>query len=163
MPKALLDARASFDCGTPVLNRYLAQNASQHEARNINRTFCGIRDGALAGFYSLTNATVDVSAISPGVIKKYKLPTHLLPAVRLSRLAVDVRFQRKGLGKCLMIDAMSRVIRVADLSGCIGLVVDAKDDKAAKFYEGFGFRQTPEHELLLFMPLPEIQTLFATG
>ena len=159
LPRALLDARTSFDCGTPALNQYLAQNASQHEARNITRIFCGEQDGALSGYYALTNATVDVSALTPDVIKKYKLPTHLLPVVRLARLAVDVRFQGQGLGQVLLIDAMSRVIRVAQLSGCIGLIVDAKDDKAAGFYEGFGFRRAPENGLLLFMPLPEIQEL----
>lgn len=160
LPRALLDARTRFDCGTSALNQYLAQNASQHEARNITRTFCGEKGGALSGYYSLTNATVDVNALSPDVIKKYKLPTHLLPVVRLARLAVDVGSQGQGLGHVLLVDAMARVIRVAEMSGCIGLTVDAKDDKAAGFYEGFGFRRAPENVLLLFMPLPEVQELF---
>lgn len=163
LPRMLLDARARFDCGTPALNQYLAQNASQHEARNITRTFCGEKDSLLAGYYALTNATVDVSALSPDVIRKYKLPTHLMPVVRLARLAVDTHFQGQGLGQVLLLDAMARVIRVAELSGCIGLTVDTKDDKAAGFYQGFGFRQAPENGLLLFMPLPEIQQLFAEG
>jgi ribosomal protein S18 acetylase RimI-like enzyme len=159
LPRALLDARSGFDCGTPALNQYLAQKAAQHEARNITRTCCAERDGALAGYYSLTNATVDVSALSLEVIKQYKLPTHLLPVVRLARLAVDSRFQGQGLGQILLVDAMEKVVRVAKLSGCIGLIVDAKDDKAARFYLEFGFRQAPENGLLLFMPLPEIQEL----
>lgn len=160
LPRALLAGRAVFDCGRPALNQYLVQNAAQHEARNVTRTFCGEQDGALFGYYALTNASVDVSALSPEVVKKYKLPTHLLPVVRLARLAVDIRFQGKGLGQFLMIDALSRVIRVAESSGCIGLIVDAKDDKAAGFYEDFGFRRAPDNSLLLFMPLPEIQALF---
>ena len=101
-----------------------------------------------------------MSALTPEVIKRYKLPTHLLPVVRLARLAVDTRFQGRGLGQLLLVDAMSRVIRVAESSGCIDLVVDAKDDQAANFYESFGFRRAPDNGLLLFMPLPEIQALF---
>lgn len=159
LPRELLDARSGFDCGTPALNKYLTDTASQHEARNVTRTCCGERDGALAGYYSLTNASVDVSTLPPDTINKYKLPTHLLPVVRLARLAVDSRFQGQGLGQILLVDTMARVIRVAELSGCIGLTVDAKDDKAAGFYEGFGFRRAPESGLLLFMPLPEIQEL----
>ncbi len=159
LPRELLDARSRFDCGTPALNRYLAETASQHEARNITRTFCGETDGALSGYYALTNANVDVSALPPDVIKKYKLPTHQLPVVRLARLAVDSRFQGQGLGQILLIDAMVKVNRVAELSGCMGLIVDAKDDRAASFYLAFGFRQAPENGLLLFMPLPEIQEL----
>lgn len=160
LPRALLDARSGFDCGTPALNQYLAQKAAQHEARNITRTCCAARDGALAGYYSLTNATVDVSALSLEVINQYKLPTHLLPVVRLARLAVDSRFRGQGLGQVLLVDAMEKVVRVAELSGCIGLIVDAKDDRAAGFYLDFGFRQAPENGLLLFLPLPEIQKLF---
>ena len=114
----------------------------------------------LFGYYALTNASVDVSALSPEVVKQYKLPTHLLPVVRLARLAVDIRFQGRGLGQFLMVDAMSRAIRVAESTGCIGHVVDAKDDQAANFYESFGLRRPPESGLLLFMPLPEIQALF---
>ena len=160
LPRALLDARSRFDCGTPALNSYLAETASQHEARNITRTFCGETDGALSGYYALTNANVDVSTLSPDVIKKYKLPTHQLPVVRLARLAVDSRFLGQGLGQILLVDAMAKVNRVAKLSGCMGLVVDAKDDRAAGFYLAFGFSQAPENGLLLFMPLPEIQLLF---
>ncbi len=159
LPIALRDARSRFDCGTPALNRYLAETASQHEARNIARIFCGETDGTLSGYYALTNANVDVSALPPEVIKKYKLPTHQLPVVRLARLAVDSRFQGLGLGQVLLIDAMSKVIRVAALSGCMGLTVDAKDARAAAFYLQFGFRQAPENGLVLFMPLPEIQEL----
>jgi ribosomal protein S18 acetylase RimI-like enzyme len=160
LPRALLDARASFDCGTPALNLYLVQTAAQHEAKNITRTFCGEQDGRLFGYYSMTNAEVDVGALPPELVKKYKLPTHRLPVVRLARLAVDIRFQAKGLGSSLMIDAMARVMRVAESSGCLGLTVDAQDEKAAGFYESLGFRQAPDKRLLLFMPLPEIQGLF---
>ncbi|GHT86737.1 acetyltransferase [Betaproteobacteria bacterium] len=159
LPKALLDARAGFDCGSPALNRYLAEIAAQHEARNITRTFCGVRDGELFGFYALTNADVNVSTLPREVIKKYKLPTHRLPVVRLARLAIDLRFQRQGLGQGLMIDAMCKLVRVAESSGCIGLAVDAKDAQAADFYKAFGFRQTPDDGLLLFMPLPDIRAL----
>jgi GNAT superfamily N-acetyltransferase len=163
LPRALLDARAGFDCGTPALNQYLAQIASQHEARNITRTFCGEQDGALFGYYALTNASLDVSALLSELVKKYKLPTHLLPVVRLARLAVDSRFQGRGLGQLLMVDAMAKVIRVAESSGCIGLVVDAKDARTADYYGSFGFHRAPDNALLLFMPLPEMQALFAAG
>ena len=160
LPTETLESRATFDCGQPDLNKYLAQTASQHEKRNVTRTFCGIQDGVIVGYFSLTNAVVDVSAITPETIKRYRLPTHALPVVRLGRLAIDAGFQRKGLGKLLLIEAMSRVLAVAESSGCVGLIVDAKDEEAASFYAALGFQQAPESPLLLFMPFPEIQELF---
>lgn len=159
LPVETLDTRTNFDCGHSALNNYLAQTASQHEKRNVTRTFCGVMDGIIAGYYSLTNAVVDVSSLTPAIIKRYRLPTHALPVVRLGRLAIDARFQRQGLGGKLLIDALGKVISVAESSGCVGIVVDAKDADAASYYEGFGFRSAPDNSLLLFMPLPEIQEL----
>jgi GNAT superfamily N-acetyltransferase len=159
LPADTIETRATFDCGQPALNNYLAQTAAQHEKRSITRTFCGVQAGVIVGFYSLTNAVVDVSALTPETLKRYRLPTHALPVVRLGRLGIDARFQRQGLGKLLLVDALRKVIAVAESSGCVGLVVDAKDADAASYYEAFGFRPAPESPLLLFMPLPEIQAL----
>ncbi|MCK6436584.1 GNAT family N-acetyltransferase [Rivihabitans pingtungensis] len=161
LPKTLLDARTAFDCGEPELNHYLQHTAGQHDSKNIVRTFCGELNGALFGYYSLNNAEVDVGALPAEILKRYKLPKHRLPVVRLVRLAVDVRFQRQGLGEHLLIAALSHVPRVAELSGCVGMVVDAKPGKA-DFYRAYGFRQAPDNAGCLFMPLPEIQALFAS-
>jgi hypothetical protein len=38
---------------------------------------------------------------------------------------------------------------------------DAKDQAAADYYQGYGFVPAPDNTLLLFMPLPTIQQLFA--
>ena len=39
------------------------------------------------------------------------------------------------------------------------VVVDAKDDRAQRFYERFGFIQLPESERRLFIPLAAIERL----
>lgn len=155
-----LDSRSTFDCGHDALNLYLAKTASQHEKRNVTRSFCAVRSARIVGFYSLTNASVDIAALSPEILRRYRLPTHALPVVRLGRLAVDRHFQRQGIGARLLVDAMQKVLSVAEVSGCVGLVVDAKDRVAAAYYTAFGFRAAPENSLILFMPLPEIQELF---
>ena len=50
---------------------------------------------------------------------------------------------------------------MAQVSGCVGMVVDAKDHAAADYYQAYGFVSAPDNPLLLFMPLPTIQQLFA--
>jgi len=37
------------------------------------------------------------------------------------------------------VDALRRVLHVADVVGCVGTIVDAKDERAAKFYAKYGF------------------------
>jgi hypothetical protein len=61
----------------------------------------------------------------------------------------------------LLVDALHRIARVADLAGDIGLFVDPKDEAAAAFYARFGFEATPSGPLTLFMPTETIRQFAA--
>jgi ribosomal protein S18 acetylase RimI-like enzyme len=78
------------------------------------------------------------------------------PGVRLGRLAVDGRDQRKGLGELLLVDALTRAQRIFQEAGGIGLFVDAIDEQAAAFYRRYGFESAPDQALLLFLPVQVI-------
>ena len=58
-------------------------------------------------------------------------------------------------------EALYRILRIADLAGGIGLFVDAKDEAAAAFYARFGFESTPSGPLTLFMPMETIRQFAA--
>ncbi len=57
---------------------------------------------------------------------------------RLARLAVALSMQRQGLGGELLLAAGARALAVAAQVGGMALAIDAKDDKAARWYERFG-------------------------
>lgn len=156
-----LATKTTFDCGQPALNNYLINTAKQHDNKNITRSFCAIKEDNIIGYYSLSNATVDINNLPQEITKRYKLPKHDMPVVRLCRLAIDSKAQRQGIGEKLLIDALEKVLSVAKVSGCVGMVVDAKDQAVANYYQGYGFVPAPDNPLLLFMPLPTIQELFA--
>lgn len=155
-----LATKIMFDCGQPALNNYLINTAKQQDTKNITRSFCAIKDDRIIGYYSLSNATVDINNLPPTITKRYKLPKHDMPVVRLCRLAIDSQLQRQGIGEKLLVHALEKVLSVAQLSGCVGMVVDAKDQVAAIYYQGYGFEPAPDNSLLLFMPLPTIKALF---
>jgi ribosomal protein S18 acetylase RimI-like enzyme len=67
-------------------------------------------------------------------------------------LAVDQRYQGKGLGELLLVDALLRAQRIYTEAGGIGLFVDAIDAQAAGYYQRFGFEAAPDNPLLLFLP-----------
>jgi predicted N-acetyltransferase YhbS len=56
------------------------------------------------------------------------MPRHPVPIMLLARLAVDISWQGKGLGAALVVDAMRRVLRVADIAGVRAMAVHAKDE-----------------------------------
>lgn len=75
-----------------------------------------------------------------------------VPVILLSRLAVDVQEQGRGLGKHLPRDAILRTIRVADSVGVRALLVHALHDEAQAFYTRFDSEPSvtdPHHLLLL--------------
>ena len=74
----------------------------------------------------------------------------------MGRLAIDKDFKGLGLGGALLADAMSRAAH-SEITA-YAMVVDAKDKKAATFYQHHGFIVLPNSPLTLFLPLATIAT-----
>jgi GNAT superfamily N-acetyltransferase len=144
--------RQSFDCGRQELNDWLRQVARQHQDKGLSKTFVAVQEAAperICGYYALTLAELENRHL-PAAWRK-KLPRRI-PGVRLGRLAVDQRYQGKGLGELLLLDALLRAQRIYTEAGGIGLFVDAIDAQAAGYYQRFGFEAAPDNPLLLFLP-----------
>lgn len=130
--------RLSFSCGVDTLDRYLQTQAGQDMRRRVSNCFVALPEGTttIAGYFTLAAASIHVGDLAEADTRK--LPRYpLLPAVLVGRLAVDNRFKGQGLGAALLADAVKRAAR-AD-PAVFALVVDAKDHRAAAFYEHFGF------------------------
>lgn len=150
--------REGFDCGSEPLNRFLKQTARQHADRGLSRTFVLVEELAIEpkpilGYFTLTLCQVKPGMLSAAEAKK--LPD-LAFAVLLGRLAVAREAQRQGLGRLLMGAALDKFSNIFDTAGGIGLFVEAKDEGARRFYEGFGFVSLPSNPLRLFLPAKTI-------
>ena len=83
-----------------------------------------------------------------------------VPVILLGQLAVDMKYQGRGLGSDLLIDAARRALRAAGLIGARAIVVQALDRRAREFYERFGFLQFSDREpLLLILRISELRAL----
>lgn len=150
--------RTTFESRAAVLDRYFRNQAGQDARRHVAATFVMVlRDGSIAGFYSLSATAVDLGEWPPAIIRK--LPRYpLLPATLIGRLAVDHRFQGRGYGRFLLADALHRALRSEIAS--FAVIVDAKDDSARRFYERESFLPFPDQPLKLFRPMADIAALF---
>ena len=74
----------------------------------------------------------------------------------LGRLAVDSRWQNKGIGKALLRDAILRTVQVSEIAGVKALLVHALSKSAAEFYEAHGFHPSPNTSGTLFLPLSQV-------
>ncbi len=76
-----------------------------------------------------------------------------MPVFRLGRLAVDKTAQGRGLGGALLLRGADRCIRVAQDVGGVALLIDAKTDRAARWYESYGALRLDDAPLSLVLPL----------
>ena len=144
--------RGSFHCGEEALDRYLLTQATEDIRRRIANCFIAIeaRTGQVAAYYTLAAASIPFVDLPP--VESKRLPRYpTLPAVRIGRLAVDRKFQGRGLGCALLVDAARRSLRSPP--AVYTLLVDAKNDQAVAFYRTFGFRTLASQRRTLFLPL----------
>ena len=151
--------RTSFRCGEDALDRYFQVQATQDIRRRITNCFVMVDavSGLVAAYYTLSAASIPLVDLPADEAKRLpRYPT--LPAVRIGRLAVDRRFQGRGLGAALLMNAADRTLQ-GD-AAAFALLVDAKNDQAVGFYRHYGFRTLVSRPGTLFLPLKTAQKLF---
>ncbi len=150
--------RADFDCGEIALNEYLKKFASQNAAQDLSRTFVMLSSATdtkqILGYYTLTVGQIDFENLPTDLTKR--IPRYPIPIARLARLAVDKKLQGQHLGQILLMDALRRCAKVSQETGIFGIVVDAKHDKAKKFYQKYGFIEINNQPLTLFIRMSTV-------
>jgi ribosomal protein S18 acetylase RimI-like enzyme len=144
--------RTIFHCGEEALDRYFKTQATQDIRRRMANCFVAIEFAttAIAAYYTLSSASIPMVDLPPEETKSLpRYPT--VPAIRIGRLAVDRRFQGRGLGAALLADAAHRGMQT-DIAA-FTLLVDAKNDRAVAFYQHHGFRVLLSQPRTLFLPL----------
>jgi hypothetical protein len=179
-PLASCHNRAAFSCGVKALDDYLRQQATQNIRRNVAVTFVLVESDKtdtkpktkpaavpvskpaikqpILGFYTLSATSVKLNDLPEATAKK--LPKYpLVPAILLGRLAVDQGQCGKRYGELLLMDALKRCADTKDI-GWAAVIVDAKDDSSAAFYERYQFIRFSPESLCLFLPRDTILSLF---
>ena len=151
--------RASFACGEPALDTYLQRQASQDVRRRVAQVFVAVGDppANIVGYYTLSAASFGKEELPPDL--GARLPRYPVPAAILGRLAVARARQGRGLGEFLLLDAVRRVMRASAALAVYALIVDAKSERAARFYESYGFQPFATNRRRLFLPLQTMEKL----
>jgi len=155
------DDRSTFRSGNPELDRFFSQYAGQNQFRHhLGTTYVAVEHGSIQGYVTVAAGSIETESL-PDTIR-HKVPRYPLPVLRLARLAVEASAKNRGVGTVLLRHVFLLARKLDDGFGCVGIVVDAKDD-AVDYYAKFGFtslhptegqigagpRPTP-----MFLPLP---------
>ena len=131
------DNTSTFRCADVALDQYLKQYAKQNQFKHyIGTTYVACIEDTIIGYVSVSSSAMRADELSEVLTKK--LPKYPLPILRLTRLAVDKKYQKQGIGKALLKFVLNLTLKQKEQFGCFGLVVDAKEDSVL-FYEQFGF------------------------
>lgn len=152
--------RANFSCGNNALDSYLRAQANQDGKKGVAVTFVISNDGsAIAGFYTLSQYAVEIENFPPEITKR--LPSYpRVPVTLIGRLVVDKRFQKKGLGELLLMNALERSLTISKQVASVGVIVDPKPNREG-FYKKYGFIELPGHKDRLFLPMKTISELMS--
>lgn len=150
-----------FDCGETTLDEWLRRRARSNEKIGASRTFV-ICDGPrrVVGYYCLAAGAV-ARQDTPGRVRR-NMPEPI-PVMVLGRLAVDLNYRGKGIGRGLLKDAVLRTLQVASEVGVRALLVHAISDDAHKFYRHRGFQQSPTNAMTLMLPLKQASGALPPG
>ena len=151
--------RSQFDCGSQSLNEFLRRYAGQNQRLGIARTYVAVPPGSsrVEGYYSVSSGAVRFADLPDELARR--LPRYPIPVAHLGRLAVDTTVQGRGLGRLLLMDALERILRAAQVIGIHAVEVRAKSEAARRFYQKYGFVALRDDSLHLYLSASAIGKL----
>lgn len=142
--------RRGFTCGDDALDRWFHRQAGQDVRRGYAIVMIAQEEGRdeFAGFYSLSATSISLSDLPSDVARR--LPRYAaVPAIQLGRLAVAESMQGRNIGFLLLMHAVRHCISL--VLGWAFIVVDAKNERAVRFYERFAFSRFPDPPMSLWL------------
>ncbi len=128
----------SFESTNDDLNDFFKNDSLKDQEAQINKTYICYWKKSIVGYFSILADTIEVQAIGDhDGIEDY--PYKKYPGIKIARLAVDRKFERKGIGRFLVLASIGLALSVSEIIGCRYLTVDSKQESIG-FYEKLGFK-----------------------
>lgn len=129
--------------------------AWQNQQMDSSRTYVLLDDTTVVGYFSLSMGGVVKDEAPAGLVRG--MPNYPVGMVKLTRLAVDLRYQHQHLGEDLLGEALRLAARAGEIAAARLVAVDAIDEEAARFYERYGFRPAPEASFRYHLRIKDIK------
>jgi ribosomal protein S18 acetylase RimI-like enzyme len=141
---------SQFECSEPELDDWLRRRAIHNEESGASRSYVVCIGRQVVGYYALAAGAVAHSD-APGRVRR-NCPNPV-PVMVIGRLAVDCRFQGRGIGSALLRDAVLRTVHAAEIAGIRAILVHAINERAKRFYEKLGFIESPTNSMTLMITI----------
>ena len=153
-PIAKRHDRAAFDCGDADLNLYLHKYARQNHESGGAKCFVAAPLGAPAhilGFYTLAPRRWTMRGRRRWPGKDWRVTTFRCSALAGSR-SIDRFRAGASAARCCSAPRIAACVSREDVGG-VALLIDAKNEHAARWYESYGALALGDAPLSLVLPL----------
>lgn len=158
-PERLTDQHdlSNFRSQEPALDDWLRRRALRNEDSGACRTYVVCAGDRVVGFYCLATGAV-AQSIATGRVRR-NMPDPV-PVVVLGRMAVDIDWQGRGIGRGLIKDAVIRTLQAGEVVGVRAILVHAKSERARRFYtEKCSLDPSPADPLTLMITLADAKAV----
>ncbi len=142
----------SFGSGDSQLDNWLKHRALKNELEGASRTYVLCAGELVVAYYCLANGAV-AQTVATGRVRR-NMPDPI-PVMVIGRLAVDRHWQRKGIGRALLRDAILRILQASEIAGIRAILVHAISEDAKQFYEKCGFSASPVDPMTLMVKVSD--------
>ncbi|MBI2666477.1 GNAT family N-acetyltransferase [Candidatus Woesearchaeota archaeon] len=130
---------SSFVSYEKDLKDFLIEDALTNQELKLSTTFLWLYQQKLVSYITLLTDKINLEGDLQTFFRDKGIAYFSLPALKIGRLCVDDHFQRKGLGRMMLVFAAKKAQEICDdKAGCRFLTVDAKKDSIL-FYKKQGF------------------------
>jgi GNAT superfamily N-acetyltransferase len=136
------------------MDDWLRKRALANEVTGASRTYVVCAGGRVVGYYELASGGV-AQVQAPGRVRR-NMPDPV-PVMILGRLAVDRIWQGRNLGRSLLRDAVLRTLQAAEIGGIRAILVHAISEEAKRFYQRYGFGESPVDSMTLMMTVADAE------
>jgi GNAT superfamily N-acetyltransferase len=150
--------RSRFRCGEELVDDWLSTEALQHQRKHLSVTRVLLSPTAdIAGFYTLATGQVDFGALPSHIAEG--LPRRALPVAILAWLGVSTPYQRQGLGRRLVAQALRDSYEAGQVFAFVAVLIDCLNDAAKAFYRQWDFEEVPGHPYRLFLSSKRLELM----
>ena len=150
--------RKLFACGDEEVTRFLREKAWQDQERDLSRTLVLVDEKTnaqrIVGYHTLVMTQVRQKEIphDKPLIKR------AIPVILLGQIGIELSFQGQGWGDLLLTDAQAKVDQISTKIGLRALMLDARNERLAQWYESRDFVRFPQ-SLRMFKSIQAIRQL----
>ncbi len=136
--------KSGFDCGHSLLDDYIKKQAKQDVNRDLSACFVLVDDkNIVKGYYTLSANSVKRDDFPESLQRKLPPSYNDISTISLGRLAIDNTVKGNGFGEILLMDALTRSLKISESLGTIAVIVDPIDEKSQAFYARYEFILLP--------------------